>query len=82
MWIGVHEALFEVDTKVTLNLFKNWLSSVENEDKPSILDYILKHVEYKSEFYDKLVKVVESEFISDSSLLMPKVKQIIYLLKI
>lgn len=73
MWIDVHEVMFQLDTKVTQNIFKNWICSTANE-QISILDYIIKNVEYLPEYYDKLVKTVESEFISDTILLMPKVK--------
>lgn len=73
MWIGVHEAMFKLDTKVTQSMMKNWICSTENQDKLSIFNYILNHVEYKPNFYDKLMKTVESEFISDTTLLMPKV---------
>lgn len=80
MWIGVHEAMFELDPKVTLKMFKNWIYITENEEKSSFIDYILQRVDYKPDYYNKLLKTVESEFISDTSLLMPKVKLIIYLL--
>ncbi|VVC40847.1 Hypothetical protein CINCED_3A004867 [Cinara cedri] len=73
MWVDVHEAMFQLDTKVTQNIFKNWIYSTANEGNISILDYIIKNVEYKPDYYDKLVKTVESEFISDTLLLMPKI---------
>lgn len=73
MWIGVHETMFELDPKVTYSMFKNWICSVQNEDKPSIIDYILQHVEYKPHYYEKLIKTVESELISDTAVILPKV---------
>lgn len=73
MWIGVHEAMFELDPKVTLKMMQQWVYTSENEEKSSIIDYILQHVEYKPDYYNKLLKTVESEFISDTALLMPKV---------
>lgn len=74
MWIGVHEAMFKLDPKVTLKMIKNWIYASENEEKSSLIDYILQYIEYKPDYYNKLLKTVESEFISDTSLLMPKVK--------
>lgn len=75
MWIGVHEVMFMLDTKVTQNIIKKWICTTPSEEKsPLILDYILEHVEYKPNYYDELVKIVESEFFLDTSLLMPKVK--------
>lgn len=73
MWIGVHEAMFELDPKVTLKMFKNWIFTPEHEEKCSLVEYILEHVEFKPDYYDKLEKTVESEFISDTTLIMPKV---------
>lgn len=74
MWIGVHEAMFKLDPKVTLKMIKNWIYAPKDEKKSSIIDYILQNIEYKPDYYNKLLKTVESEFISDTSLLMPKVK--------
>jgi len=74
MWVGVHEAMFELDPKVTQKIVKNWICTTSNNENSSILNYILEHVEYKPEYYDKLLKIVGSEFISDASLLMPMVK--------
>lgn len=78
MWIDIHEAMFELDPKVTLKMFKNWFFALEHEDKCSLVDYILEHVEFKPDYYDQLEKTVESEFISDTTLIMPKVIIIIY----
>lgn len=74
MWIGVHELMFSLDPKVTQKIIKNWICTTLNEEmSPLILDCILEHVEYKPDYYDKLEKIVESEFIFDTTLLMPKV---------
>lgn len=75
MWIGVHQTMFELDPKVTHKMFKNWICNIDNTENLSIVDYILNHVEYKPDYYDKLVKIVESDFISDTTLLMPKVNK-------
>lgn len=74
MWIGVHEAMFKLDPKVTLKMIKNWIYASEIDEKLSFIDYILQYIEHKPDYYNKLLKTVESEFISDTSLLMPKVK--------
>jgi len=74
MWTGVHEAMYELDPKVTQSIIRNWICATSNEENCSFLNYILEHVEYKPEYYDKLLKIVGSEFISDASLLMPMVK--------
>lgn len=73
MWISVHEAMFELDPKVTQNITKNWIFEKNNEKNSSIFNYILMHIEYKPNYYDKLLKIVGSEFISDASLLMPMI---------
>jgi hypothetical protein len=74
MWISVHEIMFELETKVTHIIFKNWICSSVNEENFSIFNHILEQVEYKPNYYNQLVTTVESEFISDTALLMPKVK--------
>lgn len=74
MWTSVHKAMFELDPKVTHKIFRNWICAISDEENSSILNYILENVEYKPDYYDKLLKIVGSEFISDASLLMPMVK--------
>lgn len=73
MWIGVHEVMYELETKVTHVIIKNWICPSVNNENVSIFNHILEHVEYKPDYYNHLVRTVESEFISDSALLMPKV---------
>ncbi|KAL4096870.1 hypothetical protein QTP88_021745 [Uroleucon formosanum] len=73
MWTGVHEAMYKLDPKVTQNIIKNWICATSNEENCSILNYILEHVDNKPDYYDKLLKIVGSEFISDASLLMPMI---------
>lgn len=74
MWIGVHETMFELDPKVTQKVIMNWICSTSNEENISILNYILEHVENEPDYYEKILKTVGSEFISDAALLMPMVK--------
>jgi len=74
MWIDVHEAMFKLDIKVTQKVITNWICTIEDEKSSSLLDYILEHIECKPDYYDKLVKLLEPEFISDTTLLLPKVK--------
>lgn len=74
MWIGVHEIMYELNSKVTQNIVTNWICTTKLEDSLIIFDYILKHVENKPEYYEKLSKTLEAEFISDTALLLPKVK--------
>lgn len=74
MWIGVHEVMFELETKVTHTIIKSWICSSDDEEKFSIFNHILEHVEYKPDYYDQLVTTVDLEFILDTTLLMPKVK--------
>lgn len=75
MWIDVHEAMFKLETKVTHNIIKNWICcTITSEESYSLFDYIFNHIEYKSDYYDKLMRILESEFISDTILLLPKVK--------
>lgn len=74
MWVDVHKVMFQLDPKVTQNVFKNWICSIVNDGNILILDYIITNVEYKPEYYDQLINAVESDFISDTALLMPKVK--------
>jgi len=74
MWTSVHEVMYELDPKVTQSIIRSWICSTPNKENSSILNYILEHVEYKPDYYDKLLKIVGSEFISDASLLMPMVK--------
>ncbi|XP_027854379.1 gem-associated protein 5 isoform X3 [Aphis gossypii] len=73
MWTSVHKAMFELDPKVTHKIFRNWICAISDEENSSILNYILENVEYKPDYYDKLLKIVGSEFISDASLLMPMI---------
>lgn len=72
MWIDVHELMFKLHTKVTYKIIINWICNIDNEE--SIFDYILNHIEYKPDYYDKLERILESEFILDTTLLLPKVK--------
>jgi len=72
MWIGVQEIMFELHPKVTQNMIQNWICS--NEKNSSIIDHILNNVECNYEYYEKLMSSVEPEFITDTTLLMPKVK--------
>lgn len=75
MWIGVHEIMFTLDPKVTQKIIKQWICITPSEENsPHILDVILEHIKCEPNYYDELVKIVESEFIFDTSLLMPKVK--------
>jgi len=78
MWTSVHKAMFELDPKVTHKIFRNWICAISDEENSSILYYILENVEYKPDYYDKLLKIVGSEFISDASLLMPMVNYVNY----
>jgi len=74
MWTSVHEAMYELNPKVTQNIIRSWICTTQNKENSSILNYILEHIECKPDYYDKLLKIVGSEFISDASLLMPMVK--------
>lgn len=74
MWIGVHEAMYELNPKVTQKIIKNWICARENDENFSVINYILNHVENKPEYYEKLAKTMESEFIADTALLLPKVQ--------
>uniref|UniRef100_A0A2H8TR50 Gem-associated protein 5 n=1 Tax=Melanaphis sacchari TaxID=742174 RepID=A0A2H8TR50_9HEMI len=73
MWTSVHEAMFELNPKVTQIIIKNWICAISVNENSSILNYILEHVEYKQDYYDKLLKIVGSEFIFDASLLLPMI---------
>lgn len=80
MWIGVHKVMFELDPKVTYKKFQDWICDTEPQES-SIIDNILKHVPCKPEYYERFMKILESKFISDSALLLPKVRCTIYLHK-
>lgn len=69
MWITVHEAIFNLNHNVTSKVITNWICTTESENKSSILDYIVKNVDYKPNYYDKLVNVVECEYLSNNALL-------------
>jgi len=76
MWVGVHEEMFKLDPKVTYKMFKDWICGFKIEENFSVIDSILKHVECKPEYYARLIKTVESKFVSDTALLLPKVRYI------
>ncbi|VVC34354.1 WD40/YVTN repeat-like-containing domain,WD40-repeat-containing domain,Quinoprotein alcohol [Cinara cedri] len=72
MWVSVHQAMFELDPNVTPKIIKNWICTTDSENKFTILDYILEHIDCKPDYYEKLVCLVESEFISDIAHSLPK----------
>lgn len=76
MWIGVHQVMFELDPKVTYKKFQDWICDTDPQES-SIIDNILKHVPCKPEYYERFMKILESKFISDTALLLPKVKSTI-----
>lgn len=83
MLVSVHKTIFEFDPDITPKKIKNWICATDNEDKSTIFDYILENVDCNQDYYDKIMNLVDTDFTSDASLLLQKVKKIkfIYIMK-